>query len=69
MILLEQVSELRRDRRVKLHALASYRMGEAKHIGMQTETVQGVVAIAIFHVTTHRVPHIGRVYTLSLIHI
>ena len=39
-----------------------YRMVETKNISMQTEPAQRVIAIAILHVTTHGMSHIGRMH-------
>lgn len=38
-------------------------MVEAELVGVQAQAVQGVVAVAIFNVTAHGVPHVGRVHT------
>jgi hypothetical protein len=40
-----------------------YGMIETEHVGMQTETMKGIVAIAILNVTTDGVPHIGSMNT------
>ena len=37
-------------------------MMEAEQPGMKTKAVQGVVAIAIFRITTDRMAHIRRMY-------
>ena len=57
-ILLKQRPELCRNRSLKLHRLACYRMVEAKHIGMKAESVKRIITIAIFYIATHRMPHI-----------
>ena len=36
-------------------------VGEAEHVGMQAKPVQRVVAVAVFHVATYRMSHIGGV--------
>ena len=62
-LLFEQATEGCRYRRREVHTFARHGMGEAQHIGMQTEAVQRVVAIAIFDVAADRMTHIGRMYT------
>ena len=37
-------------------------MMEAEQPGMKTEAVQGIVAIAVFRITTDGMAHIGRMY-------
>ena len=51
-----------RNRGLELHALMRHGMMEAEHIGMQTEPVQRVVAVAVLHVAADRMAHVGRVY-------
>ena len=57
--LFEYVSERCRYHCLELHRLTGYRMIEAQHIGMQTKTVDWIVAIAVFHISTDWMPHIG----------
>ena len=54
------MSESRRYWSFKFHSLMSDGMSEAKHIGMQAKTMQRVVAITIFYISAHRMPHICR---------
>ena len=56
------MAELSRNHRLELHRLARHGMVEAQHIGMQTKTVDRVVAVAILDVAAYGMPHIGRVY-------
>lgn len=62
-LLFEQTTEGCRYRRREVHAFARHGMGEAQHIGMQTEAMQRVVAIAIFDVAADWMAHVGRMYT------
>ena len=62
IILLEQHSELRRNGGLEFHALACHGMEEAQQVGMEAEAVDGVVAIAVLHIATYGMPHVGRVY-------
>ena len=39
-----------------------YRMVKAKHIGMQTEPIAGVVAVSVFRITANGMSHVGRMY-------
>lgn len=47
---------------LKLHALASDRMPEAEHVGVQAQAVQWVVAIAILYVAANGMAHVGGMY-------
>ena len=47
---------------LKLHGLTGYWMVETQEPGMQAQTVQGIVAITVFRIATHRVPHISRMH-------
>ena len=38
-------------------------MHEAQHVGMEAETVQRIVAVAIFRVAAYRMSHVRRVNT------
>ena len=47
------------DGRAELHRLVGHRMVEAKHVGMETESSDRIIAIAVFDVATDRMPHVG----------
>ena len=55
------MKECRWDWSLKLHGLMGYRMIKTKDIGMKAQSPTGIVAIAIFHVATNRMPHIRTV--------
>lgn len=57
------MEECRRNWSLKLHGLMGYRMIKTKDIGMKAQSPTGIVAIAIFHVATNRMPHISTVDT------
>ena len=38
-------------------------MIEAEHIGVETQTIQGIVSVAVFHVAANWMPHIGAMHT------
>ena len=40
-----------------------YGMIETQHIGMQAQALAWIITITILDVTTHRMPHIGRMNT------
>ena len=42
-------------------------MIETEHVGMQTEAMKGIVAIAILNVATNGVPHIGSMNTYLIL--
>ena len=58
----EQMTEGSRYHCFKLHTFTRYRMGETEDISMQTEPMERVVAVTIFHIATHRMSHISRMY-------
>ncbi len=58
-LLFEQMLEAGRYHGFKLHALSRYGMEEAQHGGMQAQPVQGVVAVAVFHVSAYRMADVG----------
>ena len=47
----------------KLHRLMCYGVIKTKNVSVQTQTLQRVVAIAIFCIATYRVVYISSVYT------
>ena len=57
-ILLKQRPKLCRDRSFKLHRLARNRMVETEHVGVKTKSVKRIITIAVFYISTHRMPHI-----------
>lgn len=59
----EEPAEDHGDRRAELHRLVGNRVIEAKHVGMETETSDRIIAIAVFDVATDRMPHVGGVHT------
>ena len=44
---------------LKFHPLVSHWMCEAQYVGMKAQTVEGIVTIAVFHVSAHWMPYIG----------
>lgn len=56
---MEQTEERLWHRSRKLNRFVAHRMIEAEPIGMKAQTPDGVVAIAIFQVATHGMPHVG----------
>ena len=38
-------------------------MHHAQHIGMEAESVERIVAVAVFHVATHGMSHVCRMHT------
>lgn len=63
MKLFEDTTEVGWDGCLKLHGFASGGMEEAEAIGMEAETMDGVVAIAIFYVAANGMAHICGVDT------
>lgn len=59
----EEPAEDHGDRRAELHRLVGNRVIEAKHVGMETETSDRIIAIAVFDVAADRMPHVGGVHT------
>ena len=57
------MSEICWNRSLEFHTLMCHGMIETEHIGMQTKTVQRVVAVTILYITTDRMPHICRMNT------
>ena len=57
--LLKQLSECSWYRCFELHWFVGHRVIERQEEGVQTKTMQWVVAIAVFHITTDRMAHIG----------
>ena len=56
------MTELRGNGGLKLHALMGHGMEETQQEGMETQTVDGVVAVTIFCIATNRVMHVGSMY-------
>ena len=61
--LFEQPAESSGNLCVKLHALSCHGVSEAQHVGVQTKSVDRVIAIAVFYVAAYRVSHVGGVYS------
>ena len=59
MKLFEKMTEIGWDVCFKLHGLAGGGMKETETVGMEAETMDRVVAIAVFYVAANRVAHIG----------
>ena len=55
------MSELRGNHRGKLHALARDGVPKVEHAGVETEAMDGVVAIAILRVAADGMAHVGGV--------
>ena len=64
---LEQMCERWRYRGFKLHGTVRNGVIKTQHVSMQTKAPEGIVAIAIFMVATHRMPHICRMYTYLIL--
>ena len=64
---LEQMCERWRYGGFKLHGTVCNGVIKTQHVSMQTETPDGVVAIAIFMVATHGMPHICRMYAYLIL--
>ena len=52
-----------RDLTLEFHSLMSNRMDKTEHIGMKTQASTWIIAITIFYIATHRMPHIGTMNT------
>ena len=62
LILFEQLTESCGYRGLKLHGFARAGMREAQQPGMEAQTVDGIVAIAVFGIAAYGMAHVGRMY-------